>query len=302
MTRDAAKKMIRDGRPPRDRSERMIFNNYRTMERIREIADEDLSPDLVFEVQRIVTEATLDNPSGAGRFRRDDEAIFIGGEEGEVFHTPPPAGTLSGRMKRMCDFANARDTNPFVHPVIRSIILHFWLAYDHPFIDGNGRTARALFYWSMLRHGYWLFEYVSISRIILKSPVQYGQAFLHTETDDNDLTYFLLYHAEVIRKAVDELHEYLDQKSKRLRQAELELRGLQGLSPRQRSLVTHALRHPGESYTIEGHRASHNTVTQTARTDLLDLEERGLFTKIKVGRTWNFRAVPDLEERLQGPN
>ena len=60
----------------------------------------------------------------------------------------------------------------FIHPMIRSIILHFWLAYDHPFVDGNGRTARALFYWSMLRHGYWLFEFISISQIILKGPDQ----------------------------------------------------------------------------------------------------------------------------------
>ena len=299
MTRDAAKKMIREGRPPRDRSERMILNNYQTMERIQQITSQDLSPELVFEIQRIVTESTLDNPSGAGRFRRGDETIVIGDEQGEVFHTPPPAAALPDRMTRMCDFANAQGSNEFVHPMIRSIILHFWLAYDHPFVDGNGRTARALFYWSMLRHGYWLFTYVSISRIILRSPIQYGQAFLHTETDENDLTYFLLYHAEVIHKAVDELHAYLELKSRRLRQAESDLRGLQGLNPRQRNLVSHALRHPGETYTIEGHRSSHATVHQTARTDLLDLVARGLFTKTKVGRVGYFRAVADLEDRLR---
>ncbi len=297
-TRDVAKKMLRENRPPRDRSERMILNNYRTMEKIRAIKDQELSKDLIFELQRLVTESTLDNPSGAGRFRRPDETIVIGDEQGVVFHTPPPAQSLDERMDKMCDFANARSPEGFVHPMIRSMILHFWLAYDHPFVDGNGRMARALFYWSRLRQGYWLFEFVSISRIILQSPVQYGRAFLHTETDGNDLTYFLLYHAEVIRKAVDELHEYLDRKTRRLRQAESELRGLQGLNPRQRSLVSHALRHLGESYTIEGHRPSHAVVPQTARTDLLDLVARGLFHQEKVGRIWNFRAVPDLEDRL----
>ena len=298
-TREVAKKMIREGRTPRDRSERMIFNNYRTMERIREIADQELSRELICEIQRIVTESTLDNPAGAGRFRLEHENVIIGDEQGEVFHTPPPSRTLDERMDQLCDFANARTPAEFVHPMIRSMILHFWLAYDHPFVDGNGRAARALFYWSMLRHGYWLFEFVTISRTILQSPVQYGRAFLHTETDDNDLTYFLLYHAEVIRRAVDELHVYIDRKSKQVRQAESDLRGLRGLNFRQRSLVSHALKHPGETYTIEGHKTSHVTVHQTARTDLLDLVAQGYFSKEKMGRVWQFRAVSDLEDRLK---
>ena len=65
----------------------------------------------------------------------------------------------------------------FLHPVIRSILLHFWVAYDHPFVDGNGRNARALFYWSMLRHGFWLAEFFSISHEILKAPRKYYRAF-----------------------------------------------------------------------------------------------------------------------------
>ena len=297
-TRAVAKKMIREGRPPRDRSERMILNNYRTMERIRALKDQPLTPELVFEVQRMVTEATLDDPTGAGRLRRPQESIVIGDETGMVVHEPPPARTLADRIARMCDFANAPDSQGFVHPMIRSIILHFWLAYDHPFVDGNGRTARALFYWSMLRRGYWLFEFATISRIILRGPVQYGRAFLHTETDDNDLTYFLLYHADVIRRAVNDLHVYIDRKTREVDKAEAQLREMIGLNPRQRSLVYHALRHPGEAYTIEGHRSRHGTVPQTARTDLLDLVDRGYFRKSKIGRFWTFRAVDDLEDRL----
>ena len=112
----------------------------------------------------------------------------------EIFHDPPPAEQLDERMAAMCDFANGKIPNHFIHPVVRAIILHFWLAYDHPFVDGNGRTARALFYWLMLRNNYWLFEFISISQIIRKAPIKYGRAFLYTETDDNDLTYFILYH------------------------------------------------------------------------------------------------------------
>jgi Fic family protein len=75
---------------------------------------------------------------------------------------------LPERMRALCAFANMRTgVDGFVHPIVRAIILHFMLAYDHPYVDGNGRTARALFYWSALKDGYWLIEYVSISRIII---------------------------------------------------------------------------------------------------------------------------------------
>lgn len=298
-TRDVAKRMIRDGREPRDRNERMILNNFKTMSEISHLKDEELTKDLVFEIQRLVTDRTLDDVTGSGRFRRLDEEIVVGDDFGEVFHTPPPSGDLDRRMAMMCDFANGRTPAGFIHPVIRSMILHFWFCYDHPFIDGNGRTARALFYWSMLRHGYWLFEFISISRIILKGPVQYGRAFLQTETDDNDLTYFLIYHAEVVRRAINELHEYIDRRTRRLREVESELRGLTALNHRQRDLLGHALRHPGQRYAIDSHRVSHAVVYETARSDLMDLVDRGLFAKSKLGRTWGFTPVDDLEARLK---
>lgn len=297
-TRRVAREMIRTGRPPRDRSERMILNNFLTMQRIGKLKNERLTNDLVFEVHRLVTEEALDDPSAAGRFRRADERIDVGDDYGNVFHIPPPADQLQERMAAMCQFANGGTTGAFVHPVIRSIILHFWLAYDHPFVDGNGRTARALFYWSMLHHGFWLCEFISISEIIRKAPARYGRAFLYTETDDNDLTYFLLYHLNVIRRAIDELHAYVKRKTKQLQALESELRGIVVLNHRQRAIISHALRHPHHQYTIESHRRSHNVVYETARTDLLDLAERGLLDKAKMRREWRFTPVRDLEGKL----
>lgn len=277
----------------------MILNNYQTMQRIGEIRNEPLTPGLVFELDRRVTEGTLDDPTAAGRFRRDDEYRVVGDDFGDLYHRPPPREQLEQRMAAMCAFANGAGPEGFVHPAIRSIILHFWLAYDHPFVDGNGRTARALFYWSMLRHGYWLFEFISISHFILRAPVRYGQAFLHTETDENDLTYFIVYHLGVIDAAMKELHRYIDDRTRQLQALEGELRGMAAMNHRQRDLIRHALRHPGFVYTIESHKNSHGVVTQTARTDLLDLEQRGLLKKQKRGRAWAFAPAKDLESRLR---
>jgi Fic family protein len=298
-TREIAKEMIRTNRKPRDTSEQMILNNYHTMRFIRTLIDKPLQPALVCDIQRRITASTLDDPSAAGRLRREADRIDIADEYGEIFHTPPPANELEHRIKALCDFANSETPTTFVHPVVRSILLHFWLAYDHPFKDGNGRTARALFYWSMLRNGYWLCEFISISHIIRSAPVKYYRAFLYTETDDDDLTYFLLHHLEIIRKAVDQLHSYIRKKISELRALERELRGIQYLNHRQRTLINHALRHPDTQYTIESHRGSHNVVYETARTDLHDLANRGLLDARRSGRTWIFRPARNLERRLR---
>jgi Fic family protein len=299
-TRRVAKEMIRSGRPPADRSEQMILNNFKTMQRIGKIKDLPLTKELVFEIQRTVTENTLDDSSESGSFRNDGNKVVVGDMYNEVFHTPPLAGQLEARMEAMCEFANDNSSKQFIHPVIRSIILHFWLAYDHPFADGNGRTARALFYWSMLKHGYWLFEFISISQVILNAPAKYGKAFLYTETDDNDLTYFILYHLEVIEKAIDQLHDYIERKTRRLKEVEQQIHGLEKFNYRQRTIIAHALRHPNYRYTVKSHQFSHNIVYQTARTDLLNLHELGLLTLHKPGKAHYFSPVADLEARLAG--
>ena len=299
-TREVAKQMLRSGRPPRDRSEQMILNNFQTMQRITRLRDEKMSPELIFEIHKLVTRETLEKADAAGRLRRADEDVRIEDQYGEVFHTPPEAKTLPGRLEKMCDFANAIEPKFFIHPAIRSIVLHFWIGYDHPFVDGNGRTARALFYWSMLQCEYWLFEFISISDILHRAPAKYYRAFLYSETDDNDVTYFIVHQADVIRRAILSLHEYINRKTDELRDSEKLLRGWEDLNHRQTSLITHALRHPGTLYSVEGHQRSHNTVYETARRDLLGLQQFGLIEIARRrGRTKLFSTPTDLRKRIQ---
>ena len=299
VTRQVASEMLRTGRRPRDADERMILNNYLTMRRIRDLRDQPLTPELIFELHRRVTDGTLEKPDASGRFRRADESIKVVDEiEGTVYHEPPAAEELPARLEAMCAFANGAAPDYFVHPVVRAILLHFWLAYDHPFWDGNGRTARALFYWCMLRHDYPLFEFISISQILLRAPVKYAEAFLHTETDENDLTYVLLHQAGVVREAVASLRDYLTEKRAELSRASVCLRGVAGLNHRQQALLMHALREPHTRYLITGHQRSHNVTHQTASNDLYDLVERGLLTVLPTGRPRIFLAKSDLAEKL----
>ena len=300
-TRQVAKEMLRTGRPPQDRSERMILNNFQTMKRIGSLKDKPLSRDLILEIHGLVTHETLDNPTATGRFRLDDEKVGVyDNSNNRLMHDPPRAAEIEVRVKAICDFANQQE--PFVHPVIRSIILHFMLAYDHPFVDGNGRTARALFYWSMLRHGYWLAEFISISQIVLKAPAKYARAFLYTETDECDLSYFILYHLKIVMRSLASLHEYIARKAAEIQQFEVELRGIAVLNHRQRALIRHAMRHPGKFYTVKGHQLSHNVSYESARSDLLNLAERDLFEATRdaggKGSRWVFIAKPELTAKL----
>ncbi len=306
-TRAAATRMIRANRQPRNRSERMILNNYLAMHQIREISDRPLTPDGVLALHRTVTFGTLDDPAAGGRLQGPgaDRVEVRDGRTELVLHRPPPAEQLPERLRAMVRFANA-DTGeqvtvePFLHPLIRAIVLHFCLGYDHPFADGNGRTARALFYWAMLHRGYWMFEFVSISPFLKTAPAQYARAFLHTETDDGDVTYFILHQVDVILRAIDELDRYIDRKVAQVQRVEQMLRHRTDLNHRQLALLAHAARHPGEEYTTRSHMTSHNVAYATARADLFHLAEIGLLDRRRRGRKLHvFLAPLDLDERIR---
>lgn len=299
-TRAEAATMIRSARKPKTKGEQMVFNNYRAMQRINDMKGEALTPEKVFEIHSIVSKGTLDDPDQEGRFRRDDEEILVQETQtGEILHAPPPSASLEERMKRMCAFANGEESKGFIHPVVRSIILHYWLAYDHPFVDGNGRTARALFYWSMVHHGYWLFEFVSISRILLDAPSKYSRSYLLTQSDNDDLTYFVHYQFEIIQRAMKDLQRYLQKKHDEIRVVEGILKGADELNYRQYALLSHARKHPGQKYTIQSHKNSHGVAYQTARTDLLHLSTQGLLDKRQFGKTFIYISPNDLAKRIE---
>ena len=301
-TRRVAKELLQTGRPPRNRSEQMIVNNYQAMLYAEEMAKTGgpLTVEAVLDLHRVVTEDALDDPADAGRLQDPDEdRIEVRWTDNTLLHLPPPAEELPERLGQMCRFANGELDDGFIHPVVRAIVLHFWLAYEHPFVDGNGRTCRALFYWSMLRSDYWLTQYISISSILRKAPAKYARSYLHVETDENDMTYFILYQLTVIQRAIESLQEYLGRKVAETRKLESQLRGASVLNHRQLVIVGDALRDPTEPFTIQAQSRRHAVTYQSARTDLLGLVDFGLFERHKLGRKHVFRPVADLATRLE---
>ena len=300
-TRRAAKEMLRTKRSPKTHGERMVFNNFNAMIAAEQLAREGrpLTPGDVLELHRIVTDGTLDDESEAGRLQQPgEERVVVVDSDDTVIHRPPPAEELPRRLEQLCEFANGENVERFLHPVVRAIVLHFWVGYDHPFVDGNGRAARALFYWSMLRSGYWLAQYISISAILLGAPGQYKKSYLKAETDSNDATYFVIYQLQVMEQAIDSLRDYLARKTSEINNVKQRLRSVSRLNNRQLAIINDALHDPSQVFTIQGQAQLHRVVYQSARTDLLALEAMGLFAKAKLGNQFEFYAVGDFQDRL----
>ena len=226
-TRKVASAMIRAGRKPRDRFERMILNNYFAMKRIQEKQSESLTVESLLNLHKILTESTMDDPDAAGRIQDEDEKrIHVGDDYGKIFHIPPPARELPKRLDTLIQFANElpENSDSFIHPILRAIVMHFVIGYDHPFVDGNGRVARAVFYRSVLQSGYEILAFTSISQIIKTAPAKYGYAYQYVETDENDLTYFFYHQLDVICKAISKLEDYTTKKQNEISRIEKKLK------------------------------------------------------------------------------
>jgi len=297
--RKVAKEMFDSGRKPKDRSEQMIFNNYLTISRIKSLIDQPLSKEFLKDLQRSMTQDTLDNPEHSGRFRLStDKPVYIYDYEGNIMHIPPDPSAIEGLVDDLCGFANS-DSDRFIHPAIKAIILHFWLAYIHPFNDGNGRTARALLYWCMLKNKYWLFEYLSISRVIMKARNQYYRAFLYSEVDAGDMTYFIVFHLRAIVAAIKDLKRYIERKQTELSYATTQWSDYPSLNYRQKDVLRKALEDRNLTFSLKSHMQKYNVVHQTARTDLAGLFGYGLLKRYKQGKTYYFLSADGIDKKLR---
>ncbi len=301
-TRKQATDLLRSGREPSARGERMIVNNFVAMQQIKSWLERRLSPEMLIELQAILTEGTLDDPSEAGRLRRPDEDVrVVDTRDGATTYEPPAAQLLPARLRALCAFANHDHGGAdFLHPIVKASILHFMIGYEHPFCDGNGRTARALFYWFALRNGYTIFEFMPISERIRAGFAKYPRAYLDTEQEGGDLTHFVLYKLDIIAQSLDRLVLHLKQEEARVKRAESLLRASKSFNLRQRVLLEHALRHPSQLYTVKSHMNSNGITENTARSDLEKLVKAKCLEKLRshVGKEAAYLAVQGLERRL----
>lgn len=282
-TRIVAKDMLRKKKSPQNKSQQMIVNNYNTIQYIVEHKEQPLTEELLLTIHRLMTEKTLDNPEDAGRFRTNDKVVVTDMVEGDIIYTPPSFQEIPEFVESLCNFFNNDNPRTFIHPIIRGIIVHFMLAFMHPFVDGNGRTARALFYWYMLKEGYKLTEYMSISRVIAKSKANYEKAFRYVENDGNDVGYFVAYNLGALEKSFQQLRDYIQRKQREKRAASSFMMA-GNINQRQALILQQLKEEPDTIFTVKDVQEQFSVSSMTARKDLADLVRQNYMTEIALNK------------------
>jgi len=299
-TRKVAKEMLRKQQAPVNKDQQMILNNYETIRYISEHKSDEFSVPNIKIIHSYISKGTLDDVQMEGTFRTSDDVVVQNAITGTVVHTPPTFAQIEPMLEDLCAFANDDSTENFIHPIIKAIIIHFMLAYIHPFVDGNGRTARSLFYWYMIKKGYWLTEYLSISRVIYKSKASYEKAYIYTEADMNDISYFIHYNLHAMQKAYEQLKEWLEEQNNKRKNIE-RFRTIEGINDRQIHLLRLFIENRDMDMRVKEVATRFNVTAHTARTDLQHLIELGLLREIAIDKkTKAYMRTADFENVLDG--
>ncbi|MCP1773223.1 Fic family protein [Neisseria perflava] len=300
-TRVVALQMLEEERKPQTVDEKMIMNNYLLMKEVSEQKNVPLSIELILQLHHVATNGLDDNIIKPG-ILRDNNEVYVVNYQRDPVHVPPDYADLEKRLQVLCDFANTlHEDKSFIHPIIKAIILHFMIGYEHPFFDGNGRTARALFYWYMMKNGYSEFEYISISKLLKNAASKYAASYLYTETDDNDLTYFIIYQLEIIKRSIEELFKFLDKKNQEFNEilnwlSETSIAN--ELNAKEIILLKRAIKNPGKVFSAREVKNTLGVGDNTARKYLENLCKHKLLIKSSLGRTTIYISRQDIVNLL----
>ncbi|WP_133012339.1 Fic family protein [Marinomonas flavescens] len=300
-TTKVAKDMLKRSRKPRSLDEKMILGNFRMMKFAWEHRNKDLSLEFIEELHQIGVEGIEDEKYKPGVIRTTDDVV-VENNDGEVVHTPPKAEHLNTRLNALVKWVNEDHHNAesadYIHPLVKAITLHFRIGYEHPFHDGNGRVARALFYWYMFKNEFAAFRYIAISLLLKEAPVQYGKSYLYTETDGMDLTYFIDYQCRIIIRAINKFKASYKESVEQMETFNRWLwdSGLyRKLTDKQQTVFQVAKSERAVSFTINNVKDNLGCSYNTAATTLNGLVELALFKKEKDGREWVYKMIDQKE-------
>ena len=156
----------------------------------------------------------------------------------------------------------------------------------------------------MLKQGYWLSEYLSISRVIAATKKSYEKAYQYVEADYNDLGYFIAYNLKVLDQSFKQLQNYIKKKQEEKVLANTFLQ-LGDINERQAQIIHMFMKNPKEVVTVKDLQNKFMVTPTTAKSDIVGLLKRGLldeiaFNKVKRGYVKGQRyddIVKDLEIR-----
>ncbi|MFZ3591333.1 Fic family protein [Bacillus sp. DJP31] len=279
-----------DTKDPKNKSERMILNNYNGLLYILENINTSLNVELFLKLHNIITENTLEPDEISEKYRDDLVCIM---DENAIntmpIYTAPKDEDVQQMMNSLFTFIG--DESTFIHPLIKSCIIHYYIVYVHPFFDGNGRVARAFSYMYLLQQGYDFFTFFSISSVVNQKRKKYYKAIKDSEDFSSDMTYFIKAYLEMTNTSVSEVIEKLVKELNH----EILIMNLKNdeiyLNTRQTKILNILKRKDNNLLTIEEYRKRMKVSYETARRDLSELESLGIFKKMKNGKKFIFKYL-----------
>ena len=177
----------------RDRQE--VLNYLEALNRINEFAIRNPLNIIDFlDIHKTVTKDTLDNPSDEGKLR--NRRVYVGNSfTGEVIFEPPPANQVSVLIKDFLDWFNSTETIE-IDSVLIAGIAHYEIVRIHPFIDGNGRTARIMAALVLFKRGFDAKKFFTLDDYYDQDRRSYYDALKNINQDTLDLTEWLEYFTE----------------------------------------------------------------------------------------------------------
>ncbi|MFG1592826.1 Fic family protein [Halobacteriovorax sp. CON-3] len=276
-TRSKAKALISSGEKPKDKDEYMLINNYLAMKWIKENVSKQVSKDLILKVHEIVSQNTLegDDANFSGKFRNNK--VYVGTHEG-IDYTK-----IEDTIDEVIELTT---NNPrYLHGLIKGILLHYFTAYIHPFFDGNGRTARTLFYFKAMKNNLKFVELLSISANLKQHSKRYEKSFDLVKEHQLDLTYFIDFCLDSLLlslKKVQEKVNFLITIS--------ELITRDGLSETQVSLLQKMALNKYKAISIEEYALDINKSREISRRELKDLKVKGYVFEHKQGKKFVYKV------------
>lgn len=284
-TRAQAEQLIASGQRPKNKDEWMLINNFNAMKWVKDNQHSELSNDVIRRLHQIVTENTLDGDdvNFQGKFRND--TVFVGPHEG-IAHDK-----IETALNEMIQLAT--NSPRYFHPLLKGILVHYFMGYIHPFFDGNGRTARALFYFKSIRNQLNYIELLSVSAYLRVHGKQYENSFVKVKENEFDLTYFIDFCLDSILSALQEVSRKVNYLLKMT-----DLKDRFELSQTQIGLLQRMALHKFRTIDIEEYAQRISKSREFARQELKHLLELNLVSEIKVSKKLVYKVNAEKLKNL----
>lgn len=195
FSRDSVRKILK-GYAPKDEEENRILGLKNGFEFISN-KDNKITEENIYKLYMMSIGDFLDdeNKLKDGSFYRHDSVYVM---SDKIEHSGISSAKLPEYMSDFVSFANSEDK---INELVKATMLHFYIAYIHPYFDGNGRMARLIHMWYLIQKGYETTLFIPFSNYIEKSRKKYYDAYTLAEENSKlsgvlDITPFLLYFTE----------------------------------------------------------------------------------------------------------